>query len=315
MSLLTSCRGPQSALEPAGPAAEIIAWLWWGMFGFFSLVLVAVLGLWLYAMKRHPTEVSAAEAVRSTNRWVIGGGLALPLISITVLLATGIPAGQYILTLPNDQATPLRVEVTAHRWWWEFHYPASGVTTANEITIPVNTPIDIHVRSDNVIHSFWVPRLGGKIDVVPGRVNRLRLQASEEGTLRGQCAEFCGTGHAHMVFQVKVLNQSDFDRWQQRQQQDIVVPAEHQAAASSFSSHCGQCHRVKGISAGGTAPDLSNVGARRLMGAGRRDGAHVSIQHWLETHPTGLQSDDAPHHSRIAPAQLPLIAAWLETLD
>lgn len=312
---LTSCRGPQSALEPAGPAAEIIVWLWWGMFGFFSLVLVAVVGLWLYAMRRHPTAVSKTDAARSTRRWIIGGGLTLPLISITVLLATGIPAGQHILTLPNDRVAPLRVEVTAHRWWWEFHYPATGITTANEFSVPVNTPIDIRVRSDNVIHSFWVPRLGGKIDVVPGRVNALRLQADDTGTLRGQCAEFCGTGHAHMVFQVKVLDEDAFDRWQQHQQQDVTVPAEHQAAAGSFVSYCGQCHRVRGISAGGGAPDLSNIGARRLMGAGPRDGTKVSILHWLQTHPAGVMSDDAPSHSGLVPDQLANIAAWLETLD
>lgn len=187
------------------------------MFSFFSLVLVVVLGLWLYAMKRDPGEVSTAEATRSTNRWVLGGGLILPFISITVLLATGIPAGQHILTLPNASTAPLRVDVHAHQWWWEFHYPDTGITTADELTLPVNTPVDIRVHSDNVIHSFWVPRLGGKIDVVPGRVNRIRLQATEPGPLRGQCAEFCGTGHAHMVFQVKVLSENDFALWQQHQ--------------------------------------------------------------------------------------------------
>lgn len=315
MPALTSCAGPQSALDPAGPAAEIIAWLWWGMLSFFTLVFVAVVGLWLYAMRRHPSSaITHAQAVRSTNRWVLAGGLALPLFSISVLLATGIPAGQRILTLPADTVAPLRVDVHARRWWWDFHYPDTGITIANELTVPAGTPIDLRVHSDNVIHSFWVPSLGGKIDVVPGRVNRLRLQANQSGTLRGQCAEFCGTGHAHMVFEVQVLERDDFARWQQQRRENVVVVAEHRRGADSFVQHCGDCHAVRGLSNGSSAPDLSNIGARRLMGAGQRDGRKVSVGQWLEAHPQGLQSDDTPHHSRIGPDHLAEIAAWLETL-
>ena len=312
---LTGCSGPQSALDPAGPAAEVIAWLWWGMFGFFTLVLFVVLGLWLYAMQRNHAKVSPADAIRSTNRWIIGGGIILPLITIIVLLGAGIPAGQHVLTLADETTEPLHIDVHAHRWWWEFRYPNTEVITANELTIPVDTPIEVKVYSDNVIHAFWVPRLGGKIDVVPGRANRLRLRASEVGTMRGQCAEFCGTGHAHMVFQVKVLSKSDYAAWQQRQQQDIVVAPEHQSAAQAFTTHCGECHRVKGVTQGTGAPDLSNIGARRLMGASPRGGAHVSIAQWLNTHPTWLQRESTPLHSEITPEQQDAIATWLETLD
>jgi cytochrome c oxidase subunit 2 len=322
-SLSVGCTHPQSALDPAGPAAKVIAWLWWGMFGGFSLIFIVVLALWLYAMQRHRLNVSEGEAVRSTRRWVIGGGILLPFISVTILLATGIPAGQHVLTLPNDSVAPLRVEVNAHRWWWEFQYPATAATaepaapiiTANEFVIPIHTPVDIYVHSDNVIHSFWVPRLGGKMDVVPGRVNKLRLQADELGTMRGQCAEFCGTGHAHMVFQVRVLSEDDFVQWQQRQRQAIVVAAEHQAAADSFVSHCGQCHRVNGISAGTGGPDLSNIGARRLMGAAQQQNQSAGIEHWLASHPAQLLTEETPPHADIAPDQRAIIAAWLETLD
>lgn len=314
MPALTSCRGPQSALDPAGPAAEIIAWLWWGMFSFFTLVFIAVISLWLYAMRRHPPAVTHAQAVRSTNRWVLAGGLALPLLSISALLATGIPAGQRILTLPNATVAPLHIDVHARRWWWDFHYSDADITVANELTLPARTPIELRVHSDNVIHSFWVPGLGGKIDVVPGRVNRLRLQANQSGTLRGQCAEFCGTGHAHMVFEVQVLEPDDFARWLQQRQEKVTVTAEHRSAAERFVQHCGGCHTVRGLSDGNRAPELSNIGARRLMGAGPRDGRRVSVRQWLQAHPEGLLSDDTPHHSRIAPDHLTQIAAWLETL-
>ncbi|MDO6746449.1 cytochrome c oxidase subunit II [Gilvimarinus sp. 1_MG-2023] len=301
-------------LEPAGPAADIIIWLWWGMFAFFTLVLLVVSGLWLYAMQRHPQDVSPRDAAITTKRWIIGGGIALPLVSIIVLLGVGIPAGQQILTLPDERAA-LRVDVHAHRWWWSFHQPDGDITTANQLTIPVDTPIEFYVHSDNVIHSFWVPKLGGKIDVVPGRVNTIRLRASQTGLFRGQCAEFCGTGHAHMVFQVKVLSQNDFALWQERQRQPASIPSKHQKAAEAFAEHCGQCHTIKGVSQGNRAPDLSNIGARRLMNVGARLKQDISIEQWMKTHPTWLRGGQTPHHKTIAPNRMADIVTWLETLD
>ena len=214
--VLTGCAGPFSVLDPAGPAAATAALLWWGMFGFFSLVFFAVCSLWLYAMFRTPPRTpDATQARRIQRRWLIGGGLMLPLASISVLLAFGIPAGHSMLPLPPDEGEALEIHVTAHQWRWDVRYPDGNISLANEIHIPAGRPVDVHLSSADVIHSFWVPRLGGKLDAVPGRTQVLRLQANEPGTYRGQCAEFCGLGHAHMHFTVIVHTPGAFDAWRE----------------------------------------------------------------------------------------------------
>lgn len=211
-ALLAGCSGPLSTLDPAGPAAASAAWLWWAMFAFATVVLVVVVALWLYAMRRDPGEVSDEAAQQVQNRWIIGGGFVLPLASITALLAFGIPAGHNMLPLASDEDV-LRIDVTAHRWWWEVHYPDDDIALNNELHIPMGVPVHVHVTSEDVIHSFWVPRLAGKLDAIPGRTNVLRLQADQTGTFQGTCAEFCGVGHAHMDFIVEVHTEDDFDDW------------------------------------------------------------------------------------------------------
>lgn len=182
------------------------------MFGFSALVVLAVTILWLYAMWRKPGDIAEAEARRLYNRWIIGGGLLLPLASIVVLVSIGIPMGYRMLPLPLAEA-PLRIEVTGHQWWWEVRYPDAGVVKINELHLPAGVPVDLHMTSADVIHSLWVPRLAGKLDVIPGRINILRLRADAPGRFRGQCAEFCGTGHAHMVLSVEAHAAQDFAAW------------------------------------------------------------------------------------------------------
>ncbi len=210
--LLSGCGGPLSTLDPAGPAAASAAWLWWAMFAFATVVLIVVVALWLYAMRRDPGDVTDESAQRVQNRWIVGGGFVLPLVSITALLAFGIPAGHNMMPLASDEDV-LRIDVTAHRWWWEVSYPEEGIALNNELHIPVGVPVHVHVTSEDVIHSFWVPRLAGKLDAIPGRTNVLRLQADETGIFQGKCAEFCGAGHAHMDFTVEAHPQDDFDDW------------------------------------------------------------------------------------------------------
>lgn len=210
---LSGCSGPLSALDPAGPSARSAAWLWWGMFGFSALVLLGLTALWLYATRRAPGEVSAPEAQRQQNRWIWAGGLGLPLVSIAVLLMFGIPAGHRMLPLPPAEGEAMVIEVKAHQWWWQVSYPDTDIELRNELHIPVDTPVDIHLTTADVIHAFWVPRLGGKLDTIPGRTNVLRLEADRPGEYHGQCAEFCGVGHAHMPFTVTAHPQDAFDQW------------------------------------------------------------------------------------------------------
>jgi len=190
--------------------------LWWGMFIFAAMVLLVVVALWIYALRRSPRNYDEVTQQRIARRWIIGGGIILPALSVVTLLAFGIPMGHRMLPLPHEDV--FRIDVIGHQWRWEVRYPNHGIVTADLLVIPVGRPIDVHVTSTDVIHSFWIPRLGGKIDMVPGRINVLRLQADEPGRYRGQCAEFCGAGHAHMVLTVDVLDADVFDHWLQGQQ-------------------------------------------------------------------------------------------------
>jgi cytochrome c oxidase subunit 2 len=214
--LLAGCSGPLSSLDPAGPSARSGALLWWGMFSYASIVLIAVVALWLQAMRRPADTGDEAHQRRISNRWIIGGGLILPSVSITLLLIFGIPMGHRMLPLPPADGPALRIDVNGHQWWWEVRYPDSAISLTNELHIPAGKPIDIHLTSADVIHGFWVPRLGGKLDAIPGRTNVLRLQADEPGTYMGQCAEFCGLNHAVMKFTVTAHTPEDFTRWLER---------------------------------------------------------------------------------------------------
>ncbi|WP_416398039.1 cytochrome c oxidase subunit II [Allohahella sp. A8] len=216
--LLSACSGPLSSLDPAGPHAATAAQLWWGMFAFLTAVFLIVIILWLYAMKRKPGRVSDEKAQRIQNRWILGGGLALPIVSISLILLIGIPAGRSMLPLPPQQGEALRVDVQAAQWQWRVSYPNIDVTLTNELHIPAGQAVDVHLTTADVIHSFWVPRLAGKLDTIPGRTNVLRLEATSPGVYLGQCAEFCGLEHAAMKFAVIAHSPADFEAWLKEKQ-------------------------------------------------------------------------------------------------
>lgn len=226
-SALSACVGPQSVLDPAGPSARAIAAVWWWMFGVAVLVLAGVVVAWFMAMRRGtkagsddgqapPTAETRVAQRRVERRWLVGGGLLLPGVSIVALLVFGSPSGFHQLPLgfgTGTGPTPLRIDAIGRQWAWEMHYPDNGARLQNEMRIPAGRPVDVHTQSVDVIHSFWVPRLGGKLDAVPGRTLVVRLQADGPGTYRGQCAEFCGTGHAHMTMTVVAMEPAAFDAW------------------------------------------------------------------------------------------------------
>ena len=310
---LVACEGPQSALDPAGPMAREVAILWWAMCAFATLVLVVVTVLWVHAMRRQRPQMDEARARQLTLRWLIGGGLLLPTLSIVVLLLFGIPIGHRMLPLPLNGEQPLRIEVIGHQWWWEVRYPDSGVVTANQLHLPVGRPVDLDVTSADVIHSFWVPRLGGKIDMIPGRHNRIRLQADAPGTFRGQCSEFCGTQHTHMILDVQAHEEEDFANWLQARS-DWQANALLGSAGETFAARCGQCHRVAGVSDGARAPDLSDIGARSMLGAGVLSNEPGALHRWLQEHQRLKPGNAMPLHDDLDPDHLSAIADWLETL-
>ncbi|WP_290616436.1 MULTISPECIES: cytochrome c oxidase subunit II [unclassified Arsukibacterium] len=213
---LAGCSGPFSSLDPMGPAAAEVAMLWWGMFIAAVVVLLAMVLLWHYAIKRKTDE----QPMRPASGWIIWGGIVLPSVTITALLIAGLPVGQRMMPLPDENA--MQINVTGHQWYWHVVYPEHQLQMTDVLHIPVDTPVHLSLTSADVIHSFWVPRLAVKLDLLPGRTNVLRLEASQAGVFRGQCAEYCGVGHAHMQFTVIAHSQPDFAVWLQQRTQELT---------------------------------------------------------------------------------------------
>lgn len=209
--LLSGCDTPLSTLAPAGEAASTIATLWWVMLTAAVLIFVGVVGAALLPLMTRRLKAP------STRAMLIGGGLAFPGVVLVALLIAALVIGDRLS--PRGEPDVLRIEAEAHQWGWTFRYPdAPGqAATAGVMHVPVGRPFEVYVTSRDVIHSFWAPRLGGKIDAIPGQVNVIRLQADAPGAYRGQCAEFCGRGHAMMDFVLQAHSADDYRAWQSRQ--------------------------------------------------------------------------------------------------
>nr|WP_298964411.1 cytochrome c oxidase subunit II [uncultured Halomonas sp.] len=319
--MLAGCAGDKSILDPAGQAARDVVMIWWVMLGFGTLVFTTVVALWLYAFKRKEVTRTPVEERRIARRWIIGGGIILPVASITALLAFGVPAGQRLLPLPLGEP-PEVIEVIGHQWWWEVRYPgAEGgeVVTSNQLIMPAGEPVDFHVTGADVIHAFWVPRLGGKIDMIPGRVNKIRLEADEPAVFGAQCAEFCGAQHTQMQLYVEAVERDEYDAWlAARQDEQLSTLAtndqQHEPAREAFMTHCASCHRVAGLSTAGEGPDLSDLGSRTSLGAGIMAMEEGAVTHWLKHHQRLKPGNKMPPHDDIETATLESLGAWLETL-
>ncbi|WNL41077.1 cytochrome c oxidase subunit II [Halomonas sp. PAMB 3264] len=319
--LLAGCGGDHSILNPAGPAARDIRLIWFVMLGFGTVVFVVVIALWLYTFKKRYVTRTPAQERRIGRRWIIGGGIILPTLTVIALLMFGVPTGKRMLTLPLDEP-PEVIEVIGHQWWWEVRYPgAEGgeVVTANQLMMPAGEPVDFHVTAADVIHGFWIPRLGGKIDMLPGRINRIRLEADEPGVFGAQCAELCGVGHAHMKLHVEALPRAEFDAWLAARSDEALAELAAQNAAfdtarDNFTRFCSGCHQVAGISASNIGPNLSDVGGREALGAGVMAMEEGAVYQWLRNHQTLKPSNLMPRHDDLDNETLRDLGAWLETL-
>ncbi|TWT66516.1 cytochrome c oxidase subunit II [Allorhodopirellula solitaria] len=273
----------QSALDFAGKGAERIAELFYWMTGGAIVIWIVVIGLAVYAVMSR-----RAHPVRMTHWLVIGGGAVIPTITLTALLSYG------LAMLPELQEPAPKgsttIEVAGVRWWWRVNYldPSGGrIVTANEIYLPVDQPVEFKLTSEDVIHSFWIPSLGGKIDMVPGRTNRLKLHPTREGVFHGVCAEFCGEAHAQMRFRVVVTDQNAFDEWLETQSQASKSSSEMAEGEAMFLSRgCSACHTIRGTSADGmVGPDLTHFGSRLSIAAGVLDNTPQNLARWLvDTH-------------------------------
>jgi cytochrome c oxidase subunit 2 len=205
--------------------------------------------------------------------------------------------------------------VRGWQWWWEFRYPTLGVVTANEMYLPLGQPVAIRLEGPDVIHSFWVPRLGGKRDVVPGRINQISFTPDEPGDLWGQCAEFCGASHANMRMRVIAVPRAEFDRWVAQQKAAPPEPADAAAEGKAIyaKSACVGCHTIRGVSAGVVAPELTHFGSRKTLAAGMRPNTLDHLTTWI-LDPQGVKPGAKMPAVGLSAAEAKAVATYLLTL-
>jgi cytochrome c oxidase subunit 2 len=315
--LFVTCRGDQSALHPASDASRDVAALWWAMFAVAAvavavvtmLVVSASFGAWGDRARRRWLG-------RGGSRLIVVGGVAVPLailVALFVLTLSTLPS----VSAPQEGDGDLVVEVVGRQYWWEVRYPDHGLITANEIHIPTGTAVELRVRTADVIHSFWVPRLNRKIDMIPGQTNRILLRAEEPGEYRGQCAEFCGLAHAQMAFLVVAERPPDFDRWLARETGDAVVPASGSAALGQevfLNSSCVSCHTIRGTPASATiGPDLTHVAGRRWLAAGTIPNSRGTLGGWI-VDPASIKPGTKMPPSDLSGPELQALLDYLESL-
>lgn len=272
------------SLDPQGPVAAAMADLWWLMLVLGTLVFLLFGVLLARGLRRGPNadEELADEDRRLIRRWLVGGGVVLPGVVLTVVLAATLWAMRATPAAPDDA---LVIEVVGHQWWWEIRYPEQGVTTANEIHMPVGRPVVFELTSADVIHSFWVPALGGKMDMLPERVNAMTLQADRPGRHRSQCAEFCGLQHARMAMIVVAEPAEDFDAWLEANREPAATPAGARAERGRevfARGDCARCHTIGGVTEGGVpGPDLTHLASRETLAAGTLDNTAEQLRRFL----------------------------------
>lgn len=280
---LSACDGPQSGLDPAGRDAAAI-------FRLFVMMTIGSLVIWVgvVALALYAPHARARDGSRVPTVIILGGGVVLPIVVLTIHLVYGLVQLPGILArAPQGQMT---IEVTGAQWWWRVRYLVPGrapIELANELWLPIDRRIDISLLSRDVIHSFWVPPLGGKLDAIPGRLNVLSVQPTRTGTFRGACAEYCGASHARMNLVVRVVEQDDFEAWLDGQAQPAAAPAgaDAQRGERAFLERgCTACHTIRGtLAQGRVGPDLTHVGTRETIAAGLLPMNSTEMRRWISS--------------------------------
>ncbi len=317
---LAGCSGWQSALDPQGPHAQNIAWLFWLFVAVCGAIWLAVCVVLLVGVARRrgtrPEPLDLAPA-----REGMLGNLVLSLAAATAGIVIAFTLLSYfaqrdLWAAPGTNR--MTVRVAGHQWWWEVLYedeqPARSFLTANEIHIPVNTPVRVLLETRDVIHSFWIPTLAGKTDQISGRMNEQQLLARHPGVYRGQCAEFCGREHAEMAFLVVATSPDEFNAWRDAQNRAADPPTEQvrQHGQEVFQSRgCMLCHTVRGTDAGGKlGPDLTHLASRRTIAAGTTPLTAGYLAAWIAD-PQHIKPGTQMPPSALSGAELSALVAYL----
>lgn len=307
---LAGCEGTQSMFSAAGIDALATLNLFWVMLAGAVVIWIALNGLFLYVTRIHVGKMSRrlAEAV------IIGGGILFPLVVLSALLI-------YSLPMMGHQRAPddgLRVSITAERWWWRVEYWPEGadapVVSANELRLPVDQRSELLLTAGEVIHSFWIPALGGKTDMFPGRITRMTLAPSQTGTFRGQCAEFCGLSHALMAIPAVVMEPDAFADWlaDQARPADLSGPGR----AVFLREGCGACHTIRGTPAAGrVGPDLTHLGGRTALAAGILPMTAEALRAWISNPEAVKPGAEMPAYDHLSDTDMTALAAYLMGLE
>ncbi len=310
---LLACAGEQSAFSGYSEGAARVAQLTWILMIGGGLVLLLVV-------------VLAAAALFGPQAWrrrlrgervVVGLGIVFPVVVLTALLLYGFVLLR-LEAAPEFSGEMLRIDVEGEQWWWRviYHHPDGSITeSANELRFPVGQPVELALTSADVIHSFWLPAYGGKVDMIPGRTNYLRFLPTHPGITRGQCAEYCGGAHALMAFYAVAMAAEEFEKWQQRERAGAAVSVGDPGVQQFLANGCGGCHRVRGTPAQGViGPDLTHVGSRLSLGAGILSADHQGFRDWLARHQQLKPENRMPAYDILSDAELDSIAAYLVAL-
>jgi cytochrome c oxidase subunit 2 len=321
----SACHGRQAMMAPAGPAAHRIASLGWFVLVIFCVISVImwVLIFWAAARRRGTLLEHMPWDAPEDRRWIIIGGFTIPVIVLATIFVVMLRSMAAFPMGDGDMhPAPADIVVTGHQWWWEIEYTDGDVdqhvVTANELHVPTGRPVDIELHAHDVIHSFWVPNLHGKVDVVPGLVNRIRIEADQPGIYQGQCAEYCGPQHAHMLLAVKAEAPADFEAWLQALRAPASPPADEAARLGQrlfMTRQCVLCHTIRGTDAHGqVGPDLTHIGSRMGIAANTLPNNRATLSAWV-THAQSLKPyAEMPNITAFRGDELQQLVAYLQGL-
>ncbi len=311
-------------LDTRGPGAARIADLWWLMFWVGLAVFVVVFALVLYAaFTARRRKADAAPPTMSGERLILWGGVIVPIPILALVLGYTMYTGNVVtpsFPLGPGADPAVTVDIVGHQFWWEVRYPDQGVVTANEIHIPAGEPVLFRITSADVIHSLWTPQLHGKLDLIPGETNSIRIQADEPGEYRGVCAEFCGRQHAYMHFLVIAQPADEFAAWIEQQQQPAGEPTDpllRQGQQVFMGASCVYCHAIKGLNEESVTdivgPDLTHVAGRRTLAAGILENNRGNLGGWI-LDPQALKPGNVMPPTRMEAGDFLALLAYLESL-
>lgn len=314
MNASCSTQSP-SPLSPASTNATAISNLFYLIFGIAVAVFVIVESLLLYSVIRfqRKSDDEMPKQVHGNPKLEIAWTLA-PAIVLAVVFGVTFQTINSLAEMPKDS---LKIKVTGHQWWWQVEYPDLGIVTANEIHLPMGQAASFTVESKDVIHSFWVPELGGKIDMIPGKRNQTWFRPLSPGTFHGQCAEFCGMAHANMRFTVIVERSDQFNAWVGKQQAAAEPPVTDLAKRGQqefLQGACASCHTVNGTSAkGNVGPDLTHIASRQTFAAGTMEMNTDNLRAWLHD-PQAIKPGSLMPNLKLSADQISVLIAYLEAL-